>query len=427
MTIALVVGFFAQPAMAADEELLQILLDNGAITQEQYGHLREKAELTAKEFQDIKVSVGKKGLRAQTADGQFAFKIGGRLHAQAAGHRGSLASEATNGTEIRRARFDLESTVHEKWLWKGEVDFADNEVAVKDFFLGYTGFEWGKLFAGHQKQPFSLALEMSSNDLPFIERGLDTDLIVSFVDRAIGIRAESSGERWQIAGGIYGSSVDPEKSGNEGWGAATRLVYAPILDDDRVLHLGARAAYRQPSNEDVRIRSETSHLSNLFTVDSGTLPDIDNAVLFGPEVAFAWGPFSIGGEYNHVMLQRGGGDDLTFNGWHVAGTWSITGESRAATYTLGSGEFKRLQPRVPFSLGSGGRGAWELALRYASVDLEDEDVNGGEQRSMTLGLNWYLNANTRLMLDWSRILDTGSANRRAEDLDIFQTRVQFSF
>jgi hypothetical protein len=31
------------------------------------------------------------------------------------------------------------------------------------------------------------------------------------------------------------------------------------------------------------------------------------------------------------------------------------------------------------------------------------------------------------MLDWSRILDTGSANRRAEDLDIFQTRVQFAF
>jgi phosphate-selective porin OprO/OprP len=416
-----------QSTMAANEALLQILLDNGAITQEQYGQLLEKEKLTAKEFQDIKVSVGKKGLRAETADGQFSFKIGGRLHAQAAGHRGRLASEATNGTELRRARFDLESTVYELWRWKAEVDFADNDVSVKDFLVGYTGFEWGNLFAGNQKQPYSLALEMSSNDLPFIERGIDTDLLVPFVDRAIGLRADSAGEHWQISGGIFGSSVNPEKTGNEGWGAATRLVYAPIRDDNRVLHLGARAAYRQPSNEETRIRAETAHLSNLFTVNTGTLQRIDNALLFGPELAFAWGPFSIGGEYNRAMLQRGGGDDLTFNSWHVAATWSITGESRASTYKMGSGEFKRLQPAVPFSLNSGGRGAWELALRYASIDLDDEEINGGEQQSMTMGLNWYLNANTRLMLDWSRILDTGSANRRAEDLDIFQTRVQFAF
>jgi phosphate-selective porin len=54
-------------------------------------------------------------------------------------------------------------------------------------------------------------------------------------------------------------------------------------------------------------------------------------------------------------------------------------------------------------------------------------VNGGRQGIFTLGLNWYLNPVVRLMFDWSKILDTNSFNQDAENLDIFQSRVQFAF
>ena len=53
---------------------------------------------------------------------------------------------------------------------------------------------------------------MSSNDLPFIERGTDTDLIIPFIDRAIGVRGDFHGEHWQVAAGIYGDSVDADKN-----------------------------------------------------------------------------------------------------------------------------------------------------------------------------------------------------------------------
>ena len=421
-------AFVTTSAGAADEELLQILLENEAITQAQFEQLVEKGELSKADAQNIRVSIGRKGLGFRSSDGQFAFNIGGRIHAQAAGHRGRLESAATNGTELRRARFDITSTLYEYWRWKAEVDFADDGVSIKDFHVGYTGFKWGNVFVGHQKQPFSLGLEMSSNDLPFIERGIDNDLIAPFVDRAIGIRVDSSGERWFLSGGIFGDAVEPEDAGgNEGWGVAGRAVFAPILEERRVLHLGARAAFREPSNREVRLRSETTHLSSLFTVDTDTLERVQNAVLVGPEAKLAWGPFSIGGEYNHVFLDRDGMQNVDFSSWHVETTWSLTGESRASTYKISSGEFKRLQPDDPFSLGSGGRGAWELALRYAAIDVEDEDIDAGEQQTLTLGLNWYLNPNVRIMLEWSKILDTGFINRAADDLDIFQSRVQLAF
>ncbi len=414
-------------AAAADKELLDMLLANGALTEEQYEQLLRKETLESKDLRDVIVTVDRKGLQVKSSDGLYAFKLGGRIHADASTHRGTLANEATNGAEIRRARFDMEFRFLEDYLFKGEVDFADNNVAIKDFFIGYSGFDWGRLAIGHQKQPFSLALEMSSNDIPFIERGTDTDLVAPFVDRSIGIRTDMHGDKWHVASGIYGQSVDQNQDKTGSWGAATRFVWTPIRDEERVLHLGVRGAFRDPADNSVRLRSETTHVSNLFTVNAGTLTGIQDAFLTGPEAAFAWGPFSIGGEYNHVFLRRNGGNSLDFNSWHVETTWSLTGESRAGVYTIKSGEFKRLTPGRNFSLDGSGWGAWELAARWAAIDLDDGDVNGGRQGVVTFGVNWYLNPVVRLMFHWSKILDKNSVNQSAENLDIFQFRTQIAF
>ena len=61
-----------------------------------------------------------------------------------------------------------------------------------------------------------------------------------------------------------------------------------------------------------------------------------------------------------------------------------------------------------------GWGALELALRYSHTDLNfhegaggtaatTDSVRGGVQNIWTLGANWYLNANFKLMLDYMRI------------------------
>jgi len=420
-------GLVATAATAADKELLDMLLANGALTQAQYDELLGKEELRKEDLRDVSVSVDAKGLHVETADERFAFRLGGRLQVDASGQRGSIANEATNGAEIRRARFDMEARFFEDYRFKGEVDFAENTATVKDFWVGYTGFDWGRFYVGNQKQPFSLAVEMSSNDIPFIERGTDTDLIIPFVDRAIGFRADFSGKHWYLASGFYGQSVGDNDDGTDAWGQATRFVYAPIVNEDSVLYFAARGAYRDPADNEARLRSETTHISNLFTVNAGTLTGVQDAFLTGPEAAFALGPFAIEGEYNRVFLRRNGAENLDLSSWHVAAVWSLTGERRASTFKMSSGEFKRLKPAHDFRLAGGGIGAWELAARYAAIDLDDADVNGGRQGIFTLGLNWYLNPVVRLMFDWSKILDTNSFNQDAENLDIFQSRVQFAF
>jgi len=340
--------------------------------------------------------------------------------------------EATDGTELRRARIETSGKFYGDFKWAAEVDFADNNVGIRDFKIGYTGIDNTTVYIGNQKQPYSLSVEMSSNDIPFIERSIDNNLIIPFTDRALGVRVDTWGENWFLAAGVFGEGVNSNRDDDEGAGAAARFVYAPVIEDRRALHLGVRAAIRTPSasTEAFRIRDETTHQSNLAIVDTGTIGDIDQAILFGAEAAFAIDQFSLTGEYNTVTLERDGAQDLDFESWHVYGAWTLTGESRASTYAIKSGEFKRIHPAEPFDLEEGHWGAWEIAVRYANIDLNDGSFTGGEESVLTTALNWYLNRNMRLMLEYSTILDTDESSLlrdEAEGLDIFQFRTQYTF
>lgn len=433
--ISILAVTIANPGHAADKELLDILLANGAIDQPQYDRLVAKEEIDKTDVQEVITNLDSGGLSIESGDGDYSIEIGTRLHAEYSQHKGDLpaGSEPVNGSELRRARIETSGTFHGNWSWAAEVDFADNSTAVKDFWLGYKTAGGTKLSIGSQKQPYSLDVEMSSNDIPFIERSVDIFLLAPFADRAVGFRAEKAGKHWFAAGGVFGEAVNPNNIlSDEGWGLAGRFVYSPIVEEEQVLHLGVRALLRAPAdlNPVYRVRDETTHLSSLSIVDTGVIDQVDTNRITGVEAAYARGPFSIVGEYSALASSRDGAPDLDFNSWHIYSTWSFTGESRASVYRMSSGEFKRLKPATEFDPYNGTWGAWEAALRYARIDLNDADIIGGEEDVLTTGLNWYMNNNVRLMIEWTRIISTDGSNevrQAAEGLNIYQFRAQYTF
>jgi phosphate-selective porin OprO/OprP len=405
----------------------------------------------------IEVTVDRKGFRAQTEDGRFKFKMGGRLHADANWQTGDTPPDIpptppateptslkpTNGVELRRARLIAKATVYDDWQWVGEVDFADNDSVVKDFTLGYSGFENTTISIGNQKQPYSLSLEMSSNDIPFVERSVDNEQNI-LLDRAIGLRIDTWGDHWFFAGGVYGDGVDPQKSpGDEGWGVVGRAVGAPIIEDRYVVHAALRGGYRRAPRADPtgRVRDETTHMSNYRVIDTGAIDDLDSVVFYGPEAAVAIGPVWVFGEYSRALVRRNGFRNSHLQSGHIAVAWTLTGESRAENYAIKSGEFKSITPKHDFSLSKGGCGAWEVAMRYAYLDASDGSatnpgsIDGGREHVLSTALNWYVNRNVRFMLNWNHILETdvansapiAPANKEAKGFDIFTFRTQFNF
>ena len=420
-------------AQAADKELLDILPGNNAITQAQYDELLIKEDLTTADEEQIKISFGGgSGLNVSADNGAFELEIGGRLHLEYAQHENDsrMGALPANGSTIRRARLEMDGLLWGKWGWAAEFDFAENKTSLKDMKMGYKGENF-TTYWGNQKQPYSLSLEMSSNEAPFLERSIDNSLVSELTDRAIGVRIETSGNNWFFAGGAFGDEIGIGIRGDEGGSAMGRFVYTPILTDETVLHLGIRGALRNMSNPMVfKIKDETTGWSNLSIVDTETLNGADEVTMFGPEFAFAVGPFTMMGEYSAMEVSRNGTSDAKFNAWHVGAVFSLTGDNRAQFYRMSAGEFKGVRPSAPFDSASGQWGGFELVARYASIDLNDGSVIGGSEDVVNAGVNWYLNRNVRFLFDWTRILDTDESNTvrlYAPGMDIFRIRTQYNY
>jgi phosphate-selective porin OprO/OprP len=144
-----------------------------------------------------------------------------------------------------------------------------------------------------------------------------------------------------------------------------------------------------------------------------------------------YGPLSVQGEYFHNSINRKAATDLSVNGWYGQASYFLTGESRP--YSAKSGTFGRVKPNNPFSLKEGGLGAWELAARYSSIDLNDGTaLQGGAVKDITLGVNWYLNSHTRLManyimVDSDAVKPSGSNVAANDDPNIFLVRAAVDF
>ena len=61
----------------------------------------------------------------------------------------------------------------------------------------------------------------------------------------------------------------------------------------------------------------------------------------------------------------------------------------------------RQKPNSPW-LKDGGTGAWEIAVRYAEIDVSEavDPLQASMMSNISVNLNWYLNPATRLMIGY---------------------------
>jgi phosphate-selective porin OprO/OprP len=368
-------------------------------------------------------------LKWETNEGEFKLQVGGRIMADAAFYdEDNVELDGESGTEFRRARLFVAGTMFHDWDWKAQYDFAGNGTDMKDAYIRYTGFDWGKITVGQFKQPFGLEELTSSKYITFMERAMATEAFST--SRRIGLGLNGGSDSWTWAASLYGREEGDDTDGDEGYGAGARLTWAPWHEKTKVLHLGAAAAWEDPNDNDVRFRARPeSHITSTRMVDTGDFPKPDTFTKFGVEAATVLGPFSLQGEYMKVAAQDDEQSDPDFDGGYIYGSWFLTGESRSYK----KGKFGRVKPKSV--VGKGGYGAWELAARYSTINLDDGGFDGGEEDNYTIGVNWYATPYIRFMANYvitdtdppSSRLQNDNGRPKDDELSVIQFRAQIDF
>lgn len=436
LVVLLVMGPGSLAAQSTEDRIRE-LEDQLARLNEQIRELKqaEKVASSAPKKEKPKAKPGdirvywKDGLRLDSNNGRFKLRIGGRIHSDfgffsADKSLTDKTGDIKDGHELRRARLFMSGTIG-RVDYKADYDFGGGDADIKDVFIGLNKLPvLGKLRVGHLKEPFGLEELTSSNNATFMERAVTSPFAPS---RNTGIAFQNGAASGQMtyALGVFRESDGYGNSGGDaGLSVTGRITGTPINGDEGrlLLHLGAALSHQGVPTDKIRFRSRPpAHLMPRF-VDTGSFVG-RSYDLVGLEAASVSGPFSLQTEYVKASTDAEAVGNPTFQSFYVQGSFFPTGEYRR--YKTSSGVFDRVKPSS--SLADGGTGAIELAARYSWMDLNDNvghsvSTQGGEMKSITLGVNWYVNNNARVM--WNYLHATVENVGNADGL---QMRVKIDF
>lgn len=374
---------------------------------------------------DVKVTMDNKGLKVSSADGKYSMQPFGRVHLDFT-HFQDDKKDHPDGAHFRRARLGLKGDIGEDLNYKAEVDFGGEAVNLKETYLAYTGLKPTELWVGNFKPGLGLEQNTSSNYMEFIELAPVSNAFTR--DEIIGAAAKAGGENWSLTGGVFNEDAGVNTSDDESWSFDARASADLLADSPNVLHVGLGGSYRTPNatTESVTLGAKPAGTGS-NVISTGAMANVDNSLVLGAEAAAVFGPFSAQGEYMRYSVNRDSGSDPDFDGWYAQASYFLTGESRP--YKGKTGNFERVKPNKPFSAKGDGWGAWEVLARIDSLDLNDggNGVNGGKMTDWTLGLNWYLRDNARIMFNYVDVDTDNNAVVPNDDPKVMTLRTQWDF
>lgn len=381
------------------------------------------------------------GPNLSDVSGAFTFKPRGMLEIDYAGYNERAGGyDYSNGTMIRRGRFGFDGTAFRNFAYRIEAEFVGGSVNLLDAYVQYTGFKKWTITVGQHKAPYGLEANTSDAFNTFLERGMAN---VAFgavgAERRVGVSVNYATDHLNATIGLFGAGEAVGRSTStpdEAYGGNARVVWEPINDTDRVVHLGVSAfkATNFDGHSITQLGDRPNSRVDGGRIESITVANAKDATFLGGEAALVHGPFSVQGEYDHLKVDRYGAlPDVNFEGFYVFGSVFLTGESRS----FRQGVVDRLKPFREFNPQKGNWGAFEVALRYDQLDLTDHHLSPLTKRatSWTTALNWYLNGNLKLMVNWVRFKGLNSPlvvapvalNGTTAKGDVFGSRLHLDF
>ena len=422
----------------------------------------------------------KDGINFEDGSGNWKFAINGRV--QADYRQFSPDETAADTFSLRRARLGGTFTFYKDFTARVEGEYSGGSTTLTYGYIDINKFQSAKIRLGQFKPSYGLERAMSTNFTDFQERSMADVLLGSTFDRGVMVYGSPfTGFNYSVAYVNGTGTADENNVKNDGkdlTGRAT-LNLAEMMDwKDAVVHIGgfyadgSQGSRRQASfvpvgqteGRGVQFFASNCGANADGTVNSAVtaacggllangLKDNVSRTRSGFEAALAYGPAKLQGEFINTSFD-GAGYSREIDAWYASAMWNVTGESFADMYK--EGVFGRLKPRINYKSGADGWGALQVGARYSNFDASDfktTNVAGtgvllnapatttdgllvatNKADAWTLGANWILNPNFRLMANYIRtdydtpvLVRVNGVNKSLDKEDALTMRAQFDF
>ena len=323
------------------------------------------------------------------------------------------ADQIGNGTSIRRARFAVKGQIDESWYGEFDMDLANGLVELKDALIRYTGIPNLDLQVGNFKENFSIQRNTTSRYLQFMERPMVCSALAP--SRHLGINAKYAKDWFWFSAGAFTQEVagseewtnvadnNKDFGRNAGYSLTTKVVFRPLYKmDNASLHIGAAYSYRttkvsQATGEWGTYRASARNSTSINRkkyLDTNNLKDYDHNNLWTVELAGHWDGFRYEAAYigDNVRF-KDNGPAINLSGWYVQAGYLLFGGNQR--YDANGGKYTKIRPGRKW-------GDIELCLRYEFLDLNapQRNVFGGSAEAYAVGLNWWVNNNVKIQLNY---------------------------
>ena len=334
---------------------------------------------------------------------------------------------------LRRAKLRYVRGFGDNWQIKFTGNYTKGGgLELDDNYVIYAGWKTALLKFGILDPPYSLESASNSSAITFMERSLATDALSE--RQSGGLTFLKRTQDHILNGMLVFLNPKDDDLRQRGQAAIVHYVYSPIeMAGKDNIHIGGSFSYRvntDGSSTQFRSRPESAVADDYF-VDTGAIDGADKILRAAFEASRVNGRFSWQTETFTTRVTRENADKVAFWGGYVYASWFLTDDSR--NYDFGDGSFVDVVPNSPMFSGgwanrswAGGWGAFELAGRLSYVDLTSRDIIGGKETNATVGLNWYLSQDIRVMTNLVKVLkinNPGSQYHNQEPF-IFSVRAQ---
>ena len=387
----------------------------------------------------------KDGVKLGDGSGNWQLAINGRVQADA---RTFNPDETGADTfSIRRARLGATMTFYKDYVARIEGEYSAASTALTYGYFDINTFKQAQIRLGQFKPFYGLERSMSTNFTDFQERSMADALLGSTYDRGIMVHGTPVKGLYYNAAWINGNNADETDVKYDNKDVMARLTgnIAELAGwNGAVAHVGGFYAYgKQEKGAGIPVMQTEARGYKFFETSDTTANKFTNTVdrtRSGAELALATGPVKFQSEYIRASFD-GTNFSRDMSSWYASLNWLVTGETFADSYK--DGAFGRIKPKNNFNLGGDGWGALQLGIRFSNFDGGDfittntagtgkltatTKTNGAD--AWTLGANWILNPNVRLMANYVHTsFDTPITflTKKFDNEDALTMRAQFDF